>query len=63
MSRYKIFVLTLQEKTLVFHVSEYEITEGDFVEFIDEVTGNPKKFHASRCEIEEVNTGDEDAQD
>lgn len=54
MSRYKIIILTLQNRTLTFHVSKYEITEGDFIEFDDEVTGVHKKFHTSRCEIEEV---------
>lgn len=54
MSRYKIKVLTLQEKTLHFTVGEYTITEGNFIQFIDERTGRNLKFHASRCEIEEV---------
>jgi len=52
--RYKIIVLTLIGKTLTFTVSEYKITEGDFVEFIDEKTGQKQTFHASRCEIKEV---------
>lgn len=54
MSRFKIFVLTLQGKSLIFTVSEYHVAEGDFIEFTDERTGKHKKFHASRCEIEEV---------
>ncbi len=54
MSRYKINILTLRGKPLTFHVSNYTITEGDFIEFTDEVTGKLKKFHASRCEIDEV---------
>lgn len=61
MSKYKIFVLTLQGKTLIFHVSNYKITKGDFIEFIDEVSGKPKKFHASRVEIEEIKDGDKHA--
>ena len=61
MSRYKIFILTLQGKTLIFHVSKYKITEGNFIEFIDEVTGKPKKFHTSRCEIEVIKKGDKNA--
>jgi hypothetical protein len=57
MSRYKIKILTLQGRTLHFTVSKYEITEGDFVEFIDEVTGRELKFHASRCEFEVIQDG------
>lgn len=55
MIKYRLAVLTLQGKALTFTVSKYKIIEGDFVEFIDEVTGEPKKFHASRVEISEVN--------
>ena len=51
---YKISVLTLQGIKLNFTVDYYEITEGGFVEFTDYVTKKRKKFHASRCEIEEV---------
>ena len=54
MSRFRISILTLQGKSLTFTVSKYNITDGDFVEFIDEKTGDHKKFHASRCEIDEV---------
>ena len=54
MSRYRISILTLQGKSLTFTVSEYKVAEGDFIEFIDEVTKKHKKFHASRCEIDEV---------
>lgn len=56
-TRYKITVLTLQGHQLTFHVDRYEITDGDFVEFTDEKTGKHKKFHGSRCEIEEVSHG------
>ena len=52
--RYKLSILTLQGKTLTFHVSKYTITEGDFIEFFDEVTKKHKKFHTSRTEIDEV---------
>ncbi len=55
MIKYKIHILTLQGRQLIFHVSEYKIINGDFVEFVDEKTGQKKKFHASRCEIGEVN--------
>ena len=51
--RYKIIVLTLQNHPLTFTVSDYEIVDG-FVEFVDEYTGKKKRFHGSRCEIEEV---------
>ena len=57
MRRYKIQYLTLQGKSLTFTVSNYDITEGDFIEFIDEKTGVKKKFHCSRCEISEVEDG------
>lgn len=55
MSRYKIKILTLQNVNLNFTVSKYSITDGDFIEFTDEKTDRKLKFHASRCEIEEVN--------
>jgi hypothetical protein len=57
MIRYKIQVLTLQGITLTFTVSKYSIAEGDFVEFIDDKTGEKKSFHSSRCEIREVENG------
>ena len=57
MKRYKIQYLTLQGQTLTFTVSEYKIIDGDFVEFTDEKTGIVKKFHSSRCEINEVEDG------
>ncbi len=52
--RYKITVLTLQGHTLTYTVFEYTISEGNFVDFTDEKTKNHKRFHASRCEINEV---------
>ena len=54
MSRYKINVQTLRGNVLNFTVSNYEITDGDFVVFTDEKTGVPKKFHASNVEIEVI---------
>lgn len=54
MKLYKIAVLTLQGATLTFTVSDYRITKGNFIEFTDRMNGTPKKFHASRCEINEV---------
>lgn len=55
---YKISTLTLQGRQLTFHVKEYSISAGDFVEFTDEKTGIHKKFHASRCEITGIDEGD-----
>ncbi len=55
MKRYKIIILTLQGAILTFTVKNYTISEGDFVKFTDEVTNKVKKFHSSRCEINEVN--------
>ena len=54
MSRYKIKILTLQGVTLHYTVSKYDIADGDFIQFVDEKTGRKLKFHASRCEIEEI---------
>ena len=54
--RYVINILTLRGITLTFTVSNYNVKDG-FVEFIDEKTRRPKKFHGSRCEIEEINSG------
>ncbi len=45
----------MQGVTLHYSVSKYEITEGDFIKFTDEKTNKIKIFHASRCEIDEVN--------
>ena len=54
MRKFRISILTLRGVPLTFTVSKYKIIEGDFVEFVDEKTGSHKKFHASRCEIDEV---------
>ncbi len=51
--RYKISILTLQNNTLTFTVSSYDVVDG-FVMFTDEVTREKKRFHGSRCEIKEV---------
>ena len=53
MSRYRISVLTLKGHTLTFRVSKYTISDGNFINFVDERTGERKQFHASRCEIVE----------
>ena len=58
MRKFTIVVLTLQGNFLTFTVSKYEIIDGDFVEFVDERTGKRKRFHSSRCEINEVETDD-----
>jgi len=57
MSRYRITILSIQGMFLTFHVDKYEITEGDFISFLDNKTKKSKKFHASRCEIEEIGNG------
>jgi hypothetical protein len=57
MRRYKIQVLTLQGSNLTFTVNKYDIAPGDFVEFVDEKTGEKKSFHSSRCEIKEFDDG------
>jgi len=54
MSRYKINILTLKGVQLIFRISEYTITDGNFIEFTDERTGKVLSFHASNCEIEEI---------
>ena len=51
---YKIQVKTLQGNMITFSVNKYTISEGDFVEFEDLVTGEKKLFHSSNCEIKEV---------
>lgn len=51
--KYIIAYLTLQGKTFTYTVSNYEIVEGNFVEFTDEKTGEKKRLHSSRCEINE----------
>lgn len=45
----------MQGVTLYYTISEYKIIEGDFITFLDEKTGRKKTFHASRCELEEIN--------
>lgn len=52
--KYLIQVQTIQNTTLTFTVSSYEIIDGDFVRFFDERRKEYKSFHASRCEIKEL---------
>ena len=52
MTKYKIFVKTLQNNILKFSVDEYSIKDG-FVEFYDKIDKENKKFHSSNCEIYE----------
>ena len=51
---YKIQVKTIQGTILTFTVEQYSITDGDFVTFTDNRTGELKLFHSSNCEIKEV---------
>jgi len=51
---FKISVLTLQGSQLTFRVETYHIGEGGFVCFEDAKDGRTRRFHASRCEIQEV---------
>lgn len=53
MSRYRITILSLQGQILTFHVSKYEIVEGEFIQFTDEKDSKVKKFHSSKAEIVE----------
>ena len=51
---YRIQTLTLKGDKLSFsNVDCYSIVEGDFIEFVDKKTGKTKRFHASRCEIDD----------
>lgn len=54
MRMYRITTLTLQGVQLTFTVDKYEIEEGKFIKFTDRKTKQVKLFHASRCEITEV---------
>jgi hypothetical protein len=51
---FKIQVKTIHGNVLTFTVDTYTIKDGDFVSFIDRVTGEKKLFHSSNCEIKEV---------
>lgn len=51
--RFRISVISIHGKPLTYRVSKYKITEGDFVSFVDKLTGKTLSFHSSRCEIEE----------
>ena len=49
---HRINVKTVSNAVLQFrNVLSYEITKGDYVEFIDSKTKIPQKFHASNCDI------------
>ena len=51
---YKIRVKTLEGRILKFtNVKSYKAEEG-LIHFTDSMTGKPKTFSASVCEIEEV---------
>ena len=50
MTKFKIFVKTLQNNILKFSVDEYEIKDG-FVKFFDTKTKENKSFACSNCEI------------
>jgi hypothetical protein len=52
---FRIQVRTIQDSTLTYTVQSYTIEEGDFVKFYDEKYKEYKLFHASRCEIKEIN--------
>ena len=51
--RFRISVISIHGKPLTYRVSKYKITEGNFVSFVDELTGKTMSFHSSRCEIVE----------
>lgn len=50
---YLITIKTLKESYLTFRAKHYKI-ENEQVIFIDTYTGLEKRFHVSRCDIEEV---------
>jgi len=54
MSIFKICVLTLSGARLTYTVKEYTVDDGGFIHFLDAKTMRNLRFHASRCEIEEV---------
>lgn len=57
-TRYTIFIRPVQGGTpLVYHVDEYVIVEGGFLEFTDNKSKKRKRFHSSNCEIN-INKGD-----
>ena len=54
MTKYKIFVKTLQGVIIPFSVDHYTVDKAGFVCFINPTNNEPKKFHSSNCEINEV---------
>jgi len=50
MTKYKIFVKTLQNNILKFSVDDYIVEDG-FVKFFDRITNENKSFACSNCEI------------
>ena len=52
---FRIQVKMLQGIVFTYNsVKAYSIEEGDFVTFIDSKTNKQKKFHASNCEIQDM---------
>lgn len=51
--RYKIIVKTIQDKFLVFTVSEY-LSENGRIIFTDEVTGVVQNHDGRNCDIKEI---------
>lgn len=56
---FRIQVKTIQGTILTYTVKTYTVEEGDFVKFYDEKYKEYKAFHASNCEIKEINDGGE----
>ncbi len=50
MTKFKIFVKTLQNNILKFSVDNYKVEDG-FVKFFDARTNENKSFACSNCEI------------
>ena len=52
---FKIIVKTVQGTILTFNnVKSYEVEPGDIIKFVDSKTGQVKRFHSSKCEIQEL---------
>lgn len=52
---FKIQVKTIQGTILTYTVKSYTVEDGDFIRFFDEKYKEYKSFHASNCEIKEIN--------
>jgi len=53
--KFRIQVKMIQGPIFTYNeVDGYSIEEGDFVTFIDSKTNKQKKFHASNCEIQDM---------